>query len=237
MLFVFWTLCFKPAFSLSSFTFIKRLFSSSSLSAIRVVSSACLRLSIFLLAVLIPACASSSLAFCSLYFIIFYCEVTSVGYYWGKSCEAWLRILPYRGALSFFLLGALGTYPRWTTFKFISLCWGYLPTEVVQVQILNPHGSTLVTCSQRRHFPWQKSFFIFILGQEVKFFSWTNPSLRVYPFCACRKYEEGSVPNATSPCPHVPCFRDQKLLPLLSRGRPNLGAFVVKSIHTYEDVC
>ena len=31
---------FKPTFSLSSFTFIKRLFSSSSLSAIRVVSSA-----------------------------------------------------------------------------------------------------------------------------------------------------------------------------------------------------
>ena len=37
---VFWMLSFKPIFSLSSFTFIKRLFSSSSLSAIRVVSSA-----------------------------------------------------------------------------------------------------------------------------------------------------------------------------------------------------
>ena len=33
-------LSFKPTFSLSTFTFIKRLFSSSSLSAIRVVSSA-----------------------------------------------------------------------------------------------------------------------------------------------------------------------------------------------------
>ena len=39
---------FKPAFSLSSFTFIKRLFSSSLLSAIRVVSSAYLRLLIVL---------------------------------------------------------------------------------------------------------------------------------------------------------------------------------------------
>ena len=155
----------------------------------------------------------------------------------GEILWGLIKDFVYRGALSFFLLGALGTYPCWTTFKFISLCWGYLPTEVVQVQILNPHGSTLVTCSQRRHFPRQKSFFIFILGWEVKFFSWTNPSLRVCPFCACRKYEEGSVPNATSPCPHVPCFRDQKLLPLLSKGRPNLGAFVVKSIHTYEDVC
>ena len=35
MFFVFWMLSFKPTFSLSSFTFIKRLFSSSSLSAIR----------------------------------------------------------------------------------------------------------------------------------------------------------------------------------------------------------
>ena len=39
---VFWMLSFKPTFSLS-FTFIKRLFSSSSPSAIRVVSSAYLR--------------------------------------------------------------------------------------------------------------------------------------------------------------------------------------------------
>ena len=42
----------------------KKLFSSTSLSAIRVVSSAYLRLLIFLLAMLIPACASPSLAFC-----------------------------------------------------------------------------------------------------------------------------------------------------------------------------
>ena len=54
---------FKPTFSLSSFTFIKRLFSSSSLSAIRVVSPACLRLLIFLPAILIPPCVSSSPAF------------------------------------------------------------------------------------------------------------------------------------------------------------------------------
>ena len=48
MILVFWMLSFKLTFSLSSFTFIKRLFSSSSLSAIRVVSSAYLRLLIFL---------------------------------------------------------------------------------------------------------------------------------------------------------------------------------------------
>ena len=63
MIFIFWMLSFnKPAFSLFSFTFIKRLFSSS-LSAIRTVSSAYLRLLIFLLVNLTPACESSSPAF------------------------------------------------------------------------------------------------------------------------------------------------------------------------------
>ena len=66
MILVFWMLSLKPTSSLSSFTFIKRLFSSSSLSAIRVVS-AYLRLLIFLPAVLIPACASSSRAFHMMY--------------------------------------------------------------------------------------------------------------------------------------------------------------------------
>ena len=50
---------FKPTFSLSSFTLIKRFFSSSKLSAIRVVSSANLRLLVFLPAILIPACDAS----------------------------------------------------------------------------------------------------------------------------------------------------------------------------------
>ena len=67
MIFVFQMLSFKSTFSLSSFTFIKRLFSFSSLSAIRVVSSAYLRLLIFLPAIWIPACASSSPAFHMMY--------------------------------------------------------------------------------------------------------------------------------------------------------------------------
>ena len=67
MILVFWILSFKPTSSFSSFTFIKRLFSSSSLSAIRVVSSAYLKLLIFLLAILIPACAYSSPAFLMMY--------------------------------------------------------------------------------------------------------------------------------------------------------------------------
>jgi len=67
MILVFWMLSFKPTFSLTTFTFIKRLFSSYSLSAIRVVSSAYLRLLIFLPAILILACASSSLTFHMMY--------------------------------------------------------------------------------------------------------------------------------------------------------------------------
>ena len=67
MIFNFWMLSFKPAFSLSSFTFIKMLFRSSSPSAVRVVSSAYLRLLIFLPVILTPACDVSSLAFHMIY--------------------------------------------------------------------------------------------------------------------------------------------------------------------------
>ena len=67
MILVLWMLSFKPTFSLSSFTFIKRLFSSSSLFAIRAVSSAYLRSLIFLPAILIPACASYSPVFLIMY--------------------------------------------------------------------------------------------------------------------------------------------------------------------------
>ena len=63
MILVFWKLSFKPAFSLSSFTLIKSLFSSSSLSARRLVSSTYMKLLIFLPDFLIPVSNSSSLAF------------------------------------------------------------------------------------------------------------------------------------------------------------------------------
>ena len=67
MIYIFWMLNFKPAFSLSSFTLSRRLFSSSRLSAIRVVSSAYLRLLIFLPVILIPAYDASSPAFLLIY--------------------------------------------------------------------------------------------------------------------------------------------------------------------------
>ena len=62
---VFWMLCFKPT-SLSSFTLIKKFFTSSSFSATRVKSSTYLRL-IFLLAILIPVYDSSSPTFHMMY--------------------------------------------------------------------------------------------------------------------------------------------------------------------------
>ena len=63
-----WSYCFEcwvlsQFFSLSSFTLIRRLFSSSLLSAIILVSSVYMRLLIFLLEILIPAFDSSNPAF------------------------------------------------------------------------------------------------------------------------------------------------------------------------------
>ena len=86
MIFYFWMFSFKPSFSLSSFTFIQRLFSSL-LSAIRVVSSAYLRLLMFFPAILIPACASSSPAF----LIVF--SVYKLNKQ-GNSMQPWCTLFP-----------------------------------------------------------------------------------------------------------------------------------------------
>ena len=80
MILVYWMLSFKPAFSLSSFILIKSLFSSSSLFAIRVVSSEYLRLLIFLLAILIPAYDSSSSHFT-------WCTLNV--HHWKDWCWSW----------------------------------------------------------------------------------------------------------------------------------------------------
>ena len=66
MILVFWMLCFKPT-SLSSFTLIKKFFTTSSFSATRVKSSTYLRFLIFLLAILIPVYDSSSPTFRMMY--------------------------------------------------------------------------------------------------------------------------------------------------------------------------
>ena len=66
MILVFWMLSFKSACSLTSYTFNQRLFSSSSISAISLVSYVYLRLLLFL-TILIPVCASSSPALHMMY--------------------------------------------------------------------------------------------------------------------------------------------------------------------------
>ena len=76
---------FKPTFSLSIFPFIKRLFSSSSLSAIRVVSSAYLRLLIFLSAIRFQL---ASLSHVQLFAIL-----------WGAACQVSLSITNSRSLL------------------------------------------------------------------------------------------------------------------------------------------
>ena len=89
-----WSLFFEcwvlsQLFPLSAFTFIKRLYNSSSLSAIRVVSSAYLRLVILLLGILIPTCDSSSPAFlmmCSAYKLNKQCDNTQP---WCTPFQIW----------------------------------------------------------------------------------------------------------------------------------------------------
>ena len=81
MIFAFWRLSFKPAFSLSSFTFTKRFFSSTSLSALRVVSYAYLRLLIFLPTILM----TFILPHLALTVIPEVCPILSPFYRWGNS--------------------------------------------------------------------------------------------------------------------------------------------------------
>jgi len=117
---VFWILSFKPTFSLSSFTFIKRLFSSS-LSAIRVVSSAYLRLLIFLLAILIPACASSSLAFRMMHYSAYKLNKQGVNIQpWRTPFPIWNQsVFPY----------LVLTVASWLAYRFLSrqVRWSGIP--------------------------------------------------------------------------------------------------------------
>ena len=87
MILAFWMLSFKPTFSLYSFTFIKRLFTSPLLSAIKVVSSAYLRILIFLPAILIPFFASSSPVFLMMYSV---CKLNKQ----GDNIQPWCTPFP-----------------------------------------------------------------------------------------------------------------------------------------------
>ena len=110
MIFIFWILSFKPDFHSPLSTFIKRFFSSSSLSAIRVVSSEYLRLLIFLLAILIPTCTSSSPAFHIVYSA---CKLNKQ----GDNTQPWYTPFPIWN-LSFVPCPVL-TVASWPAYNFL----------------------------------------------------------------------------------------------------------------------
>ena len=113
MILVFWMLSFKPTFSLSSFTFLKRLFSSS-LSSIRVVSSAYPRLLIFLLAILIPACVSSSPVF-----LMILIKIRSLGFPGGSVVKNLLANARDKG----WVPGWGRSHMSWATKPVCHDCW------------------------------------------------------------------------------------------------------------------
>ena len=130
MILVFWMLSFKPTFPLSSFTFIKKLFSYL-LSAIRMHITC-----IFLLAILIPVCASSNPVFLMMY----------SAYKLNKQDD---NIQPWRSA---FLLWNQSVVPcpfltvaSWPAYRFLrrQVRWSGIP-----VSWRNFHGLLLSTQSK-----------------------------------------------------------------------------------------
>ena len=128
-------LSFKPAFSLSFFTFIKRLFSSSSLFAIKVVSSSYLRLLVCLPAILIPACDSSSPGF-------------HMMFPWTAACRASL-------SFTIFWVGSNSSpLSHWCYLTILSsaalFSGGCLPTPTLHWWRIIPGDLTLWTTSRAR---------------------------------------------------------------------------------------
>ena len=130
MILVFWMLSFKPTFSLSSFN--KRLFGSS-LPAIRVVSSAYLRLLIFLPAILIPACAFSSPVFLMMYSAY-------------KSNEQDDNIQPWCTSLLIWNQSAfpcpVWTLVSWHAYRFLKrqVRWSCIPLSEFSTVYCDPHS-------------------------------------------------------------------------------------------------
>ena len=111
-------LSFKPTLPLSYFTFIKRLFISSSLSAIKMILSSYLRWLTFLPAILISACGSSSPSFLMMH----------SAYVWDN-CEQVLGVGDGQGSLA-----------CWVT-----KIWAWLSnwTELNSAYKLNEHGDNI----------------------------------------------------------------------------------------------
>ena len=148
-------LSFKPTFSLSSFTFIKMLFSSSLLSAIKFVSSVYLRLLIFLPAILISACASSSLAFHMRYSAYKLNKQGDNIQPWRTPFPIWNQSVVPRPVL---------TVASWPAYRFLKsqVRWSGIP---ISLRITSAHTSmhelgheTRVRTTIRSHLVWYRSF-------------------------------------------------------------------------------
>ena len=136
MILVFWMLSFKPIFSFSSCTFIKRLFSSSR-SATRVVPYAYLRLLIFLMVILIVACASSSVAFLTMYSAY---ELNKQ----GANIQPWCT--PFPIWKQFVIPCPILTVASWPAYRFLKrqVRWSGIPISFRIFQSLcDPHSQRL----------------------------------------------------------------------------------------------
>ena len=114
---------FQANFFTLSFHFIKRFFSSSSLSATRLVSSAYLRVLIFLPASLILACASSSPAFHMMY-------STYKLNKQGDDIQPWRTHFPIWK--QFVVLCSVLTVASWSAYRFLrrQVRWSGIPISL-----------------------------------------------------------------------------------------------------------
>ena len=188
---VFRLLSFKPVFSLFSFSFIKWLFSSSLLSATRVVSSSYLRLLIFLPTILIPACASSSPAFLMMYSAY---KLNKQ----GDNIQPWCTPFPIWNQCVFpYLVLTVASWPAYRFLKrqvrwpgipiflriFYSYCFHSLLAKTIQifcfiVIILKCEGRSIKGAKSR----WgQGCIPLEALGKDLSFVFWPFPASGSHP--------------------------------------------------------
>jgi len=151
---------FKQTFSLSSFTFIKRLFSSSSISAIRLVKYEYLKLLIFLPAILILACASSSPAFHMMYFA---CKLNKQ----GDNKQPWHTPFPVWNQ-SFIPCPVL-TVATWPAYRFFrrQVRWSGIPISLrISHSLLCPHSQRLWHYQQSRSRCFSGTLYLFSMVQR-----------------------------------------------------------------------
>ena len=180
MILVFWMLIFKPAFSLSSFNFIKRLFSSL-LSAIRVVSSAYVRLLIFTPGNLIPACASSSLSFHMMHSAYRLNKQ-------GDNIQSWHT--PFPSWNQFVIPFLVLTVASWPAYKFLrrQVRWSGIPISLRIFQFVVIHSQRLLLVNEADVFLEFSCFFNdpMNLGNLISGSSaFSKTSLNIWKFTYC----------------------------------------------------